>query len=298
MAVSLEFDLDGPVHLVDHGGAGRPILLVHGLGGSHVNWTAVADPLTAHGSVRAIDLIGFGQTPPAGRSSAVSAQRDLIIDYLRNHADAPAVLVGNSMGGLISIMVARDAPELVESLVLVDPALPVVRPHVDAAVLRRIALPLVPGFGPRSLRMDYGHASDDPEQFVDQTLKVVCADPTRVPPSVRAQMVEMARLRATMPWAGDAFVDAARSIFTIVVRGRTFARRIRSIAVPALIVHGDEDRLVDVASAKWLARQRPNWQLEVFEGVGHTPQIEVPERFLDVVGDWLADDANANAKAG
>ena len=106
MVASIELDIDGPVHLVDHGGSGRPILLIHGLGGSHVNWSAVAEPMTEHGSVRAIDLIGFGRTPPNGRSCEVTEQRDMVTEYLRRHVDQPAVLVGNSMGGLISLLVA------------------------------------------------------------------------------------------------------------------------------------------------------------------------------------------------
>ena len=98
-----------------------------------------------------------------------------------------------------------------------------------------------------------------------------------------------------MPWAGDAFVDAARSIFTIVVRGRTFARRVESIEAPALVIHGDQDRLVDVASAKWLVRQRPGWVLDVFDGVGHLPMLEAPDRFLTSVGAWLDDAVAAEA---
>ncbi|MDH3754099.1 MAG: alpha/beta hydrolase [Acidimicrobiia bacterium] len=289
MPTSMELDIAGPVHVVDHGGTGKPILLVHGLGGSHVNWSAVAEPLTELGSVRAIDLIGFGRTPPADRSSAVDSQRDLVQAYLRDHADGPAVLVGNSMGGLISMLVARATPELVDSLVLVGPALPVVRPRVDAGVLRRLALPLVPGLGPRSFRNAYEKAIENPEDFLDEMLGVVCADQSRIRPEDREQALAMARERVTMPWAGDAFVDAARSIFRIVIRGRTFARRVASIEAPALVVHGDQDRLVDVASARWLIRQRPGWRLEVLEGIGHVPQLEAPDQFLEIVGAWLAD---------
>ncbi len=87
MPKMIEVDVNGPVHLADHGGTGTPILLIHGLGGSHVNWSTVAEPLSKFGSVRAIDLIGFGHTEPLGRSSAVEAQRDLVISYLREHAD-------------------------------------------------------------------------------------------------------------------------------------------------------------------------------------------------------------------
>ena len=61
-------------------------------------------------------------------------------------------------------------------------------------------------------------------------------------------------------------------------------------------MHGDKDRLVDIASARWLIKQRPGWRLEEFEGVGHVPQLESPDRFLEIVGAWLADQ-NAEAAA-
>jgi pimeloyl-ACP methyl ester carboxylesterase len=288
MARSLHVDVDGPVHLIDHGGTGTPILLIHGLGGSHVNWSAVAGPLAEFGAVRAIDLIGFGRTPPHGRSAAVEAQREMVIAYLREHAHGPAILVGNSMGGLISMLVARAAPEHVRALVLVDPALPVVRPRIDPGVLRGLGVPLIPGYGPRALHNVLVGAAEHPERLIDEMLRLITADPARLHPGDRERMLAMARERASMPWAGDAFVDAARSIFRIVVRGRTFARRVASIAAPAVVVHGDRDRLVDVASARWLIRQRRGWQLAVMEGIGHVPQLEAPDRFMQIVGDWLA----------
>ncbi len=289
MAKSMEFDLDGPVHVVDHGGAGRPILLIHGLGGSHVNWSAVADPLTAHGSVQAIDLIGFGRTPPNGRSSEVKAQREMVIEYLRRYVDGPAVLVGNSMGGLISLLVARKEPDLVDSMVLVDPALPIVQPRVDRGMLRRIGLPLVPGLGPLSFRNQIADGAEHPEQVVERILDLLFVDPARIRPEDLRATIAMAHERAAMPWAADAFVDAARSIARIVLRGGAFGHRIESIEAPALIVHGDRDRLVDVASAKWLHKHRPDWPLEVMKGIGHVPQLEAPAHFLSIVRKWFAD---------
>src|SRR5438045_1242489 len=103
-------DLGGKTHYVDFGGEGPPIVLVHGLGGSHANWLGIAPRLARHGHVYALDLAGFGRTPPEGRGSEVPANRALLDAFLERVVQAPALLVGNSMGGLISIFEAAHAP--------------------------------------------------------------------------------------------------------------------------------------------------------------------------------------------
>jgi pimeloyl-ACP methyl ester carboxylesterase len=125
-------DLGGPVHWIDFGGpsggpgpAGRsapPMVLVHGLGGSHLNWVAIAPALAAARRVLAVDLAGFGLTPAAGRSATVQSNARLLARFVRDIAGSPAVLVGNSMGGMISILHSRADPETVAGLVLVDPS--------------------------------------------------------------------------------------------------------------------------------------------------------------------------------
>ena len=287
MSIQSKIDVNGPVNIVSHGGSGAPVLLIHGLGGSHVNWQAVATPLTEHGVVTAIDLIGFGRTPLAARSASVQSQRDLVIDYLRAHADAPATLVGNSMGGLVSLLVARDAPELVDSLVLVDAALPSVRLRFDAAVLKGLLRPLIPVLGPRA----YEKAMEDPQAYMDEMAKILFVDPSRVPEEARQAGLDMAAERAEMPWVSQAFAEAARSLFAVLLKRKAFAANIASIPVPAIIVQGDKDRLVDIESARWLAAQRPDWKLEIFHDVGHVPMLEAPDQFLEVVGSWLAERA-------
>src|SRR5712692_7938224 len=92
-------DLDGPLHFADFGGSGPTMVLVHGLGGSHVNWMAVGPALAARARVLAPDLAGFGRTPLAGRSAHLRANQGLLDRFLDAVADGPAVLVGNSMGG-------------------------------------------------------------------------------------------------------------------------------------------------------------------------------------------------------
>lgn len=287
MSTHFQIDINGPANVVSHGGSGRPILLVHGLGGSHVNWTAVGQSLTSHGSVRAIDLVGFGHTPLAGRNASVQSQRDFVIEYLKGHADAPAVLVGNSMGGLISLLVARKAPELVDSLVLVDAALPTVRLRFDPQVIKGLLRPIVPVLGARA----YEKAMQDPKAYMEEAGKMLFVDSSRMPEEARRQSLAMAAERSKMPWVSQAFSEAAKSMFGVLMRRRSFATDMQAIDARALIVQGECDRLVDVESARWLAGLRPDWQLEVFEDIGHVPMLEAPERFVAVVGEWLARNA-------
>jgi predicted alpha/beta-hydrolase family hydrolase len=62
---------------------------------------------------------------------------------------------------------------------------------------------------------------------------------------------------------------------------------LEAVKLPVLIVQGERDRLVRVAAARALAAARPDWRLEVLEGIGHMPQLEAPERFLAIVETWL-----------
>src|SRR5674476_1535775 len=108
-------DLGVPVHYVDHGGpANGPLLvMVHGLGGSLVNWAALAPLLTDTCRVMALDLVGFGLTQAGTYSTSVTSNQRMLQRFLREVAGSPAILVGNSMGGLIAILQASRQPDTV-----------------------------------------------------------------------------------------------------------------------------------------------------------------------------------------
>lgn len=279
-------DLGGPVHYVDFGGSGRPIVLVHGLGGSHVNWAAVGPSLVAHGHVMAIDLAGHGRTRSVNRNARVAGNRQLLASFLRVVAGEPAVLMGNSMGGYLSMAVAADEPSRVSSLVLVDPACPVKQGvKWDRRVFYLFMGYALPGVGGLLLRR---RRRLPPQQMVNETLSLCCVDPSLVPAEVVKAHVEMARERQGLGRAyGRDFLDAQRSLMAQLLRRETYFAMVASIRAPALIVQGDRDRLVNVESARALAAMRPGWRFEILEGVGHVPQLEAPERFLRIVEPWL-----------
>ena len=145
--VSRWTDLDGPVRYLDFGGPadGPVIVCVHGLGGSAVNWTAIAPLLTGTCRVLAPDLAGHGLTRSLGRGTDVASNRALLHRFARSVTGGPVILMGNSMGGMISLLEASAAPAAVAGLVLLDPALPIVAARPDPVVTAMFALYLTPG---------------------------------------------------------------------------------------------------------------------------------------------------------
>lgn len=291
-------DLGGPVHYVDYAGPveGPQLVLVHGLAGSVVNWAAVAPRLAESGRVVALDLAGFGRTKSGGRPTTVHANQKLLNRFLTEALEPPAILVGNSMGGLISVMQADAAPDTVAGLVLVDPALPVgvrARPHpLVTLIFAAYAVPAV-GREVMSLRRSQRSVED---QAMD-VLRLCCADASRVPEQIVAQHLELARERLEQPDVDAELVIAARSLLWVLARRRRYAQMLRRIAVPVLLLHGDRDRLVPIEAARRAARANPLWRFEVAEGVGHVPQLEASAWTVEKIADWLAAEGRAAALA-
>jgi pimeloyl-ACP methyl ester carboxylesterase len=278
-------DLGGPFHYVDYGGEGPPLVLVHGLGGSHLNWMAAGPALAAGARVFAPDLAGFGRTPPAGRRPDVHTNRRLLDRFLAEVVRAPAVLVGNSMGGLISLMEAAAAPERVAGLVLVSPAQPRAPGALpDLEIAAYFALYSIPVLGERFI--NWNNARLGPERLVEGTFRRCGVDPARVGPEILAAHVALAAERAReMPWANEAFLAAARSMLG-ALRPREFWPMAGRVRAPTLLLQGTRDRLVPREASRELARRRPDFAHEELEGLGHIPQLEDPARFLAAVSRW------------
>jgi len=285
-------DLGVPVHYVDHGGpADGPLLvLVHGLGGSLVNWAALAPLLTPTCRVLALDLIGFGHTQAGAHSTSVTANQQMLQRFLSRVAGGPVTLVGNSMGGMITILQAARHPESVTGLVLIDPALPVkVGQQPDALVSAGFGMYAVPHLGRAMLRARRRVRS--PEQLAMDILRLCCVDPSRLPPDVLEQHLEMARARRAYPDLDEHFLGAARSLMSMLARRSSFLAAMKGIRVPVLLLHGEKDRLVTIGASRAVAGANPSWRFEVAQDVGHVPQLEVPDWTAGRILDWLATDA-------
>jgi pimeloyl-ACP methyl ester carboxylesterase len=254
---------------------------VHGLGGASTNWTDLAALLAVRFDGWALDLPGFGRSGPPRTRYSIRGHAATVVDLIE-HVIAlpgegqgkPVHLLGNSLGGLVSLIVAARRPDLVASLTLISPAMPVYRvPPAFSRLLLLLLLPGIPSVAERRL------AGVTPEQHVRAMVQMCFGDPSRVPPERLERAVEEIREHSAQPWADRALTRSMRGLITSYLSvGRANAWRMaRSLRVPTLVLWGDHDRLVDSALAPRLAAAIPDARLQVFEGVGHVAMLETPE---------------------
>ena len=277
-------DIDGPVSVVEYGGTGPLAVCVHGLEGSALNWRLIADELSERHTVVAPDLSGFGYTEPLGRPTTVAHNASVVAEVIK-HYGGPALVIGNSMGGLVSLIAAAETPDLITALVLVDAAGPVGSwSRLNPTTLAKLGTPLVPGLGPKLV--DAYRATRTAEEGVVEAYQFVTADPDAVDPTAFADALEIAELRRSQAWATASLTEATRSIVPWVLRRKRYAKMIHRIPHPALIVHGTRDDVVQVDTTRWIADQRPDWTVAYMKGLGHVPMIEAPDRFMQIFNTW------------
>jgi pimeloyl-ACP methyl ester carboxylesterase len=270
--------VDGPVDDAPRERA----LYVHGLGGASTNWTDLAALLAVRFEGWALDLPGFGrsQPPPGGRYSIrghVQAVIDVLEHIARQPGEAtsgPVHLLGNSLGGLVSLLVASRRPDLVASLTLISPAMPVYR--VPPAFSRALLLLLLPGIPSLAARRI---GAVTPEQSVRAMIRMCFGEPDRVSRERLEQAVQEMRERAEQPWADHALTGSMRGLITSYLRvGAANAwRAARTLQPPTLVLWGARDKLVDPALAPRLASVVPDARLQVLERAGHVAMLEAPE---------------------
>jgi pimeloyl-ACP methyl ester carboxylesterase len=278
--------LDGPVHWIEFGSgsAAPPIVFVHGLGGSHLNWVLVGPQLAGGRRAVALDLHGFGLTSGTRGTATVRGNVAVLGRFLREVTGTPVILVGNSMGGLVSIMQAHAHPRTVAGLVLVDPALPppVMRP--DLRVASQFLLGMTPGLGEFHMAM---LSRSSPREAVRRVVALCFADPSRADPAVLRASVALAEHRRSMPGRDESFLAAMRSLMRVLAQRQRFWAMAAAIGVPVLLIGGEADRLVPVAAVRHAAVRNPAWETVILPGTGHTPQLEDPAAVIATVGGWL-----------
>jgi pimeloyl-ACP methyl ester carboxylesterase len=288
MAQSDWLDIDWPAHThrttIDGSemtyvdiGSGPAIVFVHGLGGSWQNWLENLPHFAASHRCIAPDLGGFGQSEPVHGEVSIERYGRNLHELLVHLGIESAVVVGNSMGGFISIELALRHPEMVERLVL-----------VSAAVLwqeYRRAKPLVVLANATEGTLGRAIIGLQPRLATRPRLRETAlrfggfVKPRKLPRELQRELILTARRT-------EGFLPALKALADYPLR-----EELAEVEVPTLIVWGDADPLVGVSHAKELESLIPGSRAVVYERTGHVVMAERPERFNADVDEFLAGDS-------
>ncbi|WP_353944588.1 alpha/beta hydrolase [Streptomyces sp. HUAS MG91] len=263
-----------------------PALYVHGLGGSSQNWSALMPRLEDVVDGEAVDLPGFGDSPPPDDGNySVTGHARAVIRYLDTERRGPVHLFGNSLGGAVATRVAAVRPDLVRTLTLVSPALPEIR-------VQRTALPTgllaVPGVAALFTRLTKEWTA---EQRVSGVMALCYGDPNRVTEEgLRAAVEEMER-RLRLPYFWDAMARSARGIVNAYTLGGQHGlwRQAARVLAPTLLVYGGRDQLVSYRMAARAARTFRESRLLTLPDAGHVAMMEYPDAVATAFRELLAD---------
>lgn len=255
------------------GGAGPPVVLIHGMVNSSKHWEAVGSRLADGHAVIAPDLLGHGGSAKPEGDYSLGAHASGIRDLLSALGIDRATIVGHSLGGGIAMQFYYQFPHRCERLVLVSSG---GLGREVGVLLRVVALP--------SAEALIALAASRP---------VVAAldAAARLPGGARAPLQAAARALGSLDERGArrAFIHTLRSV--IGARGQRVSARDRLYlagAVPTLIVWGDRDRTIPLRHAHVAHRGMPGSRLELVEGARHFPHLEQPECVAEILRDFVA----------
>lgn len=258
-------------------GSGPAVLLIHGMAGSSSTWNAVFHRLADNFTVLAPDLPGHGKSEKPRGDYSLGAFASVLRDFLLAMDIERATLVGQSLGGGVAMQLAYQHPEVCERLVLVnsgglgDDVMP---------ILRALTLPgagfVVPLFAQNRIR-----------SVIEGATGAIGKIGLRPSPEV----VEMWKAYTSLidPETRTAFLATLRSV--VDHRGQRVSAMNRlylAADVPTLIIWGDQDHVIPVRHAHESHEAIPHSELAIFEGSGHFPHCDDPERFAKTVAGFMA----------
>jgi pimeloyl-ACP methyl ester carboxylesterase/DNA-binding response OmpR family regulator/GAF domain-containing protein len=245
---------------------GRLLLLIHGWSSSWYALSPLLSTLSDRYRCVAVDLPGFGESPPLKERASIAAYADLLAELIRQLSPGlPAVLVGHSMGGMTSVTLALRHPELVERMALLCPTISGrLSTWINTAIYpitwlerSRVAGGIVARLEPYMLRVT--DRLMRPASFAERT-DISEADYHRL--RADARRPGQGRVRAECFWA---------------MRENDLQGRLGGIAHPTMVIWGMEDNTVPLRDASAIADEWPGAQLQVLPKAGHWPQFETPE---------------------
>ncbi len=256
---------DGIAFTARSGKRGTPLVAIHGFGGDKETWLMMAAMIPKRRGCVLIDLPGHGRSSDVPESQAtIRHHAEAVLRVLDRTGIERAVICGNSMGGGVALRLATSWPDRVAGLVLVAS---IGRDVHDGGALAWVDNnPLIPR-----------------EADIDRFMELVLERPPPVGKAVIRHVITQRARRA----------DVLQKLFRgfVLAGGEAgVPRELAGIDVRALVIHGEQDRIIDKKTAEDLVLALPRGELVVMRGVGHAPQLEAPrttaklvERFASLI---------------
>ncbi|NUM44157.1 MAG: alpha/beta fold hydrolase [Anaerolineales bacterium] len=271
------YEVDGqPIHAITAGKPNRQIaLLIHGWSSSSYALSPLTGLLSQRFSCIAIDLPGYGKSPRLPERTSIEGYADLLINLLGAISDRPVVLVGHSMGGMISLTMALKEPALIERMVLLNPTITgVLSTFVNVAVSPVTMLD--------RFRLTSSLVSVVERSFVGITDRIMRPASFAERTDITEQDYYRLRADARRPGQGKVRAECYRAM-----RENNLTGKVGKIEKPSLVIWGAEDNTVPLRDAGVIADEWPLADLRILPKSGHWPHFEAPDTTRRLVASFL-----------
>ncbi|CAN3128499.1 alpha/beta fold hydrolase [Mycobacterium sp. smrl_JER01] len=260
-------------------GSGPAILLIHGIGDNSTTWSTVQTQLAQRFTVIAPDLLGHGKSDKPRADYSVAAYANGMRDLLSVLDIDSVTVVGHSLGGGVAMQFAYQFPQLVNRLILVGAggvtkdvniALRIASLPMGSEALALLRLPLVlPALQVLGRLSGTVLGSTGVGRDIPDMLRILADLPEPTASSAFART-----LRAVVDWRGQVVTMLDRCYLTQ--------------SVPVQLIWGSLDAVIPVSHAEMAHAAMPGSELEIFQGSGHFPFHDDPDRFVEVVEKFIS----------
>ncbi len=260
-------------------GSGPAILLIHGIGDNSTTWSTVQSKLAQRFTVIAPDLLGHGKSDKPRADYSVAAYANGMRDLLSVLDIDKVTVVGHSLGGGVAMQFAYQFPQLVERLILVgaggvtkdvNVALRIASLPLGSEALAFLRLPLIlPALQVAGRMAGTVFGSTPLGRDLPDVLRILADLPEPTASSAFART-----LRAVVDWRGQVVTMLDRCYLTQ--------------SVPVQLIWGSGDSVIPVSHARMAHAAMPGSHLEIFEGSGHFPFHDDPDRFVEVLEQFIS----------
>ena len=260
-------------------GEGPPLLLLHALGESALDWRWILSDLARTHRVYAPDLPGFGDSAkPAADYSPAFFERFAAAFFDALEVERTAV-IGNSLGGLFALRLALSESSRMSALALIDSA------GLGREVSPALKWPALSGYGEAAIALSKTPLGATQRAWL--RVPLLFAHPERVPPEWFEEQYRLSQL----PGFSQAVVAALRAQIDPGGQREVLLDRLSSLEIPTLVVWGDSDRIFPVSQARDAVAHLREGSLELVPDCGHLPHVERPERFVAALDRFLGEQA-------